>query len=599
MTVSEAAGNRAASGETTGAWRRLAEILTPDERRSAVALVGLMLVGMVLETLGIGLVIPALGLMTSDELSSRPALVSWIPGVDGQPSHERLVIAGMLVLVGVYAVKAGFLAFLASRQARFAFGTQSSLSERLFAGYFLQPWAFHLQRNSAELLRNATIEVGNFSAVVQALMVAAAEAFVVVGLAALIVAVEPLGALFVIAVVGLAALAFHRITRTRLVRWGEARLYHDGLRMQHLQQGFGGVKDIKLLGREDAFLEQYRLHNSAAARVGGRQFALQQLPRLWMELLAMAGLAALVIVMIARGMPAEALPPTLGLFAAAAFRLMPSVVRIMVSVQTLRYCLPAIDTLHRELQLVEAVRGPSRERATRIESALTLDHVTVRYPNAPAPALRDVSLTIPRGASVGFIGGSGAGKSTLVDTILGLLTPESGRITVDGAGIDANLRGWQDQIGYVPQSIFLTDDTLRRNVAFGIASEAIDDAAVGRAIRAAQLDEFVGTLPRGLETSVGERGVQLSGGQRQRIGIARALYHDPPLLVLDEATSSLDGATEQGVMEAVRALRGSKTLLIVAHRLSTVAHCDRLYRLDAGRVVQEGTVERIAGTAAS
>jgi ABC-type multidrug transport system fused ATPase/permease subunit len=227
---------------------------------------------------------------------------------------------------------------------------------------------------------------------------------------------------------------------------------------------------------------------------------------------------------------------------------------------------------------------------------LELDHTTYTYPTAVEHALNDISITIKRGESVGFIGVSGAGKSTLVDILLGLLTPDAGEVRIDGENLQVNVRNWQDQIGYVPQSIFLTDDTLRRNVAFGLSSEQIDDTAVQLAIKAAQLEEFVAGLPLGLETVLGERGIRLSGGQRQRIGIARALYHDPAVLMLDEATSSLDTATEYGVMQAVHAMHGAKTIIIVAHRLSTVEHCKRLYRLEQGRVVEEGRTADILGT---
>jgi ABC-type multidrug transport system fused ATPase/permease subunit len=276
------------------------------------------------------------------------------------------------------------------------------------------------------------------------------------------------------------------------------------------------------------------------------------------------------------------------LFAAAAFRIMPSVNRVLGAVQSLRYGLPVIDVLHAELNLVTPKVAAPQSPAAPFCASLELSQITYTYPLAAEPALKDISLTIRVGESVGFIGESGAGKSTLVDILLGLLNSDMGNVRVDGQDIQSNLRNWQDQIGYVPQLIFLTDDTLRRNVAYGLPAEQIDEAAVWRSISSAQLEQFVNELPLGLDTLVGERGVRLSGGQRQRIGIARALYHNPAVLVLDEATSALDVTTERGVMDAVRSLRGGKTLIIVAHRLSTLEHCDHLFRLKRGRLVAEG-----------
>lgn len=573
-------------------------LLAPQQRRSAMALLGLMLVCMLLETLGIGLVIPAMALMMRADLVTQypwlaPAMI-WL----GNPGPERMVVSGMLLLVGVYAVKALFLSFLAWHQAKFIYAMQADLSQRLFKGYLQQPYTFHLQRNSAQLIRNAVNETSRFTDGMVAAMTLLTELFVLIGVSALLLAIEPLGAILVVSTLGLAGAGINRLTRVRILRWGEARQFHDGFRIQHLQQGLGGAKDVKLLGREADFLNQYWLHNYGSARVGQRQAAVSALPRLALELLAISGLAGLVMIMIGQGKPVETLLPTLGLFAAAAFRLMPSVARVLTTLQGVRYSLPVINTLYDEFRLLNVTRPPDRGVALAFDRNLTLDGVGFYYPSMDTPALHNISLSISRGASVGFIGGSGAGKSTLADIILGLLTPASGTVKVDGVDIQSCLRGWQDQIGYVPQSIFLTDDTLRRNVAFGLSSEQIDDAAVWRAIRAAQLEQFVKELPQGIETLVGERGIRLSGGQRQRIGIARALYHNPPLLVLDEATSSLDTATERGVMDAVRALQGEKTVIIVAHRLSTVEHCDRLFRLEQGRVVEEGDAAAVLRVAA-
>ena len=315
---------------------------------------------------------------------------------------------------------------------------------------------------------------------------------------------------------------------------------------------------------------------------GGRPF--WRFPRLFLELIAVGGLVGLVLVMIGQGKSPVEVLPALALFGAAAFRLLPSGNRMLSALQSIRFFGPAVETLYSEFRLLDRAPAPNSGHALPFNHTLELDRVSYRYPLAEAPALRDVSFSIPQGASVGFIGESGSGKSTLVDLILGLLSPDVGSVRADDLDVQSDLRGWQSQIGYVPQSIFLTDDTLRRNVAFGLPSEEIDEASVWQAVRAAQLEQFVLDLPLGLDTVVGERGVRLSGGQRQRIGIARALYHQPRVLVLDEATSSLDTDTERAVMATVRALKGEKTLIIVAHRFSTVEHCDRLYRFEEGRV---------------
>jgi ABC-type multidrug transport system fused ATPase/permease subunit len=570
--------------------RKLWFMLDRNQKRAALILMGAMLVGMVLETLGIGLVIPALGLMASKDIAATyPSLAALIAYM-GYPSHATLVGLGMLALVVMYAIKAVFLAALVWMQAGFAFGLQASLSQRLFSGYLFRPYAFHLQRNSAQLIRNATGEVNLLTSVALSAMILLTETLVLLGIAALLLTVEPFGALLVISTLGVAAWGFHRFTRARILRWGQARQYHEGLRIQHLQQGLGGAKDVKLLGREDDFLFQYATHNASSANVARRQNALQQLPRLWLEWLAVMGLGVLVFVMIGRDKPVESLLPTLGLFAAAAFRLMPSLNRSLASVQNLRYATPVINTLYEELKLFKDQVDVSPQHIERLnfENQLVLENVSFRYPATDKDVLQNIDLVIKRGTSVGFVGGSGAGKSTLVDIVLGLLKPDSGCVKIDGIDIQSNLRRWQNLVGYVPQVIFLTDDTLRRNVAFGIPENQIDDAAVGRAVAAAQMSDFIDSLPEGLETVVGERGIRLSGGQRQRIGIARALYHDPSVLVLDEATSSLDLATENGVMNSVRALHGKKTILIVAHRHSTVEHCDLLYGLRNGRVINSG-----------
>jgi ABC-type multidrug transport system fused ATPase/permease subunit len=563
-------------------------LLQPKQKRQAAVLIALTAVGMALEMLGLGLVIPVMGLLADENLAQNYPFMAGPLAWLGHPSQGELAAIAMGTLVAIHVIRVSFLAYLAWRQMGFAMALQADIGERLFAGYLRQPYTFHLNRNSAELVHTAITEVRLFTfSVVLPAMVVVTEVAVVAGMVGLLVLIEPVGAAVIALTMGVAGWGFLRAVRAGIDRRAVARQLHETQRQVHLQQGLGGVKEVKLLGRDGEFLASFREHNNAGARVGQYQLTLQQWPRLWLELLAVLGLAGLVFAMLAAGRDVGVIVPTLGLFAAVAFRVMPSANRIMGAIQSLRFGAPVIDLLHRELHL--DAPAPPRVHGGPIVFADTvaLDAVSYTYPGASAPSLRHVSVSVRKGESIGFLGPSGAGKSTLVDVFLGLLTPESGAVRVDGRDVQEHLRSWQDHIGYVPQSIFLTDDSLRRNVAFGVPADQIDDGAVRRAIRAAQLEALVAGLPAGLETPVGERGVRLSGGQRQRIGIARALYHDPDVLVLDEATSALDVDTEQGVMDAVNALHGNKTVLIVAHRLTTIAQCDRRYRMESGRIVEE------------
>lgn len=571
--------------------KKLLALLDAKQRQKGGAIFMLMLLGMVLEMGGIGLVLPVIALMTSPDLVAQlpgaEAFLAWV----GYPDQKRLVIWGMVALSVVYGLKNAYLAVLAWAQARFIFGLHTSLSQRLFTRYLRQPYILHLQCNSAQLIRNIVVEVNLFTNALTAFMVLSTELLVLAGVTALLLYVEPGPTLIVMGTLGSAAILFYLLVRTRLTHWGKQRQRYDGKRIQLIQEGLGSVKEIRLLGRETDLLEQYRHCSIINARVLERQHFLQQVPRLWLEVLAVFGLVTVVLMLTVQGRSATDFLPTIGLFGAAAFRLMPSINRCLTSIQSTRFANSAINTLHQEL-----VEGAAKGRAdeeqeypagteARFCDRIELFDINFRYPGSNRTALRDIRLSIPKGASIGFIGESGAGKSTLIDIILGLLTPTSGAIKVDGVDIRNILRGWQNQIGYVPQTIYLTDDSLRRNVAFGLADVNIDDAAVWRALRAAQLEDFIRQLPEGLNTKMGERGVRLSGGQRQRIGIARALYHDPLVLVLDEATSALDTETESGVMDAVRAMQGGKTILIVSHRLSTVQHCDQVIRVECGNLV--------------
>lgn len=493
--------------------RKIWNVLTQRERKRAAVLLALTTVGMLLETLGIGLVIPVILLITQEDLgASYPALQ---PGLDalGNPSQQLLIVFAMLTLVTVYLIKAIYLALLAWLQARFILAVRVRLSRRLFTIYLRQPYAFHLQRNSSLLIRNVLNEVHQYttSALNPALQLFA-ETAMLVGICTLLLVLEPTGFLLVALVLGGTSWIFHRSTRVHLTSWGKARQFHEGKRVQHLRQGLSAAKDVKLLGRERDFLERFVEHDQQSARVSRLESVLRQLPRLWLELLAVLGMAGLVLTMLVQSREISAILPTLAVFAAAAFRLLPSVNKLLGAVQQLRFGVAAIDNLNEELALAPPELPKPSLRAAEFRDELGVSHVSFTYPGGATPAVQDVSLTVRKGESVGFIGASGSGKSTLIDVILGLFPPDSGTVTVDGENIHEHIRAWQDQIGYVPQSIYLTDDTLRCNVAFGVPEDEVDEAGVQLAIDAAQLRDFVDSLPEGLDTVVGEHGVRLSGG---------------------------------------------------------------------------------------
>ena len=573
---------------------KILSVLSPLERRNVTLLLVLMFIGMLFEILSVGIILPVIAIIMQEDLIQQFPVLQTTFHYLGEPNHTQLVVGSMLALVIAYNMKSFFIIFLIWKQMSFIHNVQASLSQRLFINYLRQPYTFHLQRNSAQLIRNIVTETGMFALTgLSAAMILLTEILALLGIVILLLFIEPVGAIITAITIGLVSLLFYYFTRGYILKWGKERQYHEGMRIQHLQQGLGGVKDVKLLGREDNFFSQYSFHNKRSAHVGKYVYTMQQFPRILLELLAVIGLSILVVTMVMQGDNSGTLFATLAVFAAAAFRMLPSVNKIVTAIQRVRYSLPVINILHEELFGFDECQTKNNNKTLLFKDSLNLESVTYKYPLTEDRALSEINISIHVGTSVGFIGGSGAGKSTIVDIILGLLTPVKGRVLVDGIDIQENLRSWQNNIGYVPQSIYLTDDSLRRNIAFGIANEDIDELALNRAIKAAQLNEFVNSLENGLDSIVGERGIRISGGQRQRIGIARALYHDPEVLVLDEATSSLDVQTELKIMEAVNTFKGKKTIIIVAHRLSTVENCNLIYHIEKGKIVKEGSPDSI------
>ena len=561
-------------------WRALAA----TERRKLFFVWFLALVGMILELLSLGLIIPLMGLLTQDDYVDRyPDLFRMM----GEPSQQKILVVGVLFILFVYLVKATFAYYSNWVQRAFLNKAKARLSSELFQRYLRQPYSFHLDHNSSTLITNAENGRTIISGGLEPLLILLTDGLIATGMFILLLIVEPLGTLCVLVLFAVASVLFQFSTRKRIHAWGIAKKVESRLVLKHLQQGLGGVKEVKIMGREQQFLEEHKRSVNASMEVDRRFMMLQIIPRLWLELLAIVGLVVLVMAMISSGDSVSEVLPVLGLFAATSFRIIPTINRILASVQTLGYSKPIIRSVYEDLQL-SLPEVPRMGTEIRFLQAVCFENVNFKYSNAAGNANENLSFCISKGEAIGIIGHSGAGKSTLVDILLGLLQPTSGSVLVDGIDIQKNLRSWQDHIGYVPQTIYLVDDTVSRNIAFGLPDDMIDHDAVARSIKAAQLDDFVSSLPDALNTIVGERGVRLSGGQRQRIGIARALYNDPEILVLDEATSSLDTETEQGVMDAVKQLLGTKTIVIIAHRTTTVSYCTKVYKMDNAQIVGSG-----------
>ena len=565
-----------------------------------VALFAMMIVGAFLDVIGVGAIpVFVATLAVPERILEHPVAAGPLAAL-GIENGTDLAIWGCVGLLIVFVIKNAFLSFLHYAQIRITEVHRVRLSDRLFRAYMHAPLEFHLSRNSAELLRNVQAEtreliVGLLNPVLNASM----GTLMTLGIIVLLALVMPPIVLGAAAGVGIASWIFIRIFRMRLKRYGEEAKFERKESIRAVNQGLGGLVDAIVLRRVDHFTTEFHRSMRKFATVDRlRQFIAKSAPMV-LETVAAVGLLLIVLTLMLGGTDAAVLVPTLAGFGAAIVRLKASISLIVAGISQMNYSMAAIPIVVGDLQLLEKGGGMVQKQTKRpkpieFRREIVLDGVTYAYPNTDSPAVADISLSIPRGTSVAFVGSTGSGKSTLINVILGLLNPSKGAITVDGIDIHANLAAWHANLGYVPQTIFLLDDTIRGNIAFGVPDAELDEDKLWTAIRAAQLEEFILTLPAGLETVVGERGVRLSGGQRQRVGLARALYHNPEILIMDEATSSLDNQTESLVMRALEDLKEGRTFIMIAHRLSTVRNCDQLYFIRDGRIEASGTYDELS-----
>lgn len=567
--------------------------IQPATRRGfwVVAALGL-LIGL-LEAAGVGAVVPLVVVMTEQDIAARfPAAAAWIPQ-SLVNNRQALVLVGAALFALVFLVKTGLSFWVAHMQANVLGRFTGDLAARLFSGYLRRPYAFHLGRNAADINSRLIFGVASSVHALRAFSQLLVEGVALLSIVLLLLYVNVNAALITISVIGVPAYVVYRILRRRLRTIGADVHQLNAQAAESTLQALGGIKELKVLGQEATFHGSYARARQHLAEAETQYGVLLVAPRLLLELATVFVVLGLAAVLAAQGLVAS-IVPILGLYAAAAFRLLPAANRLIAALQTLRYSEAGLRKVTEDLLPADDDGLQSRSQSPlHLAKEIHLDGVSFAYAADQAPVLRNVNLTIRAGECIGFVGQSGAGKSTLMDLLLGLLEPTSGRILVDEVDIRSRVRDWQSAIGYVPQAIYLSDDSIRRNVAFGLEGAHVSDTQVWESLESAQLKEFVTTLPGGLDTVVGDRGVRLSGGQRQRIGIARALYHQPDILVLDEATSSLDGATEADFIRAIDGLHGRKTILIVAHRLSTVAKCDRIVVMHGGEIVDIGTYDQL------
>jgi ABC-type multidrug transport system fused ATPase/permease subunit len=576
---------------------RKAWAVYPKQSKRRVPFVMLLgILGTAVEAFGIGLVIPVMTTMSKASPGNSGSVLQPLFNFFGIQSVGTMVGVAVLSIVVAFMVKNAYQLFYSWYLAKFSNFSSQQLSSMLFRSFLRRPYTFHLQRNSSELLNTVQQEVNMTLGIVTSTTGLLKEILLGGSVAVLMFITEPVAAASTLVILIFGTLLYTKVTKPRIAHIGQQRQKIQAPLMRYLLQGFGGVKDIKVLGRAEDFSTQYEAQNLVVQNANLRYRLINQIAPMWTELLAMSGLTVVVWVMVWQGRAPDRIIPLLGLFVIATWRFVPSINNIISLVNSLSYSKPAVESLYNEFEYIKKQNEIVKTQAVFTDK-IEMSNLTFSYANTLAPSLRDVNIVVRKGETVGFIGPSGAGKSTLVDVILGLLPPSSGELLVDGVNMHEHNIEWQSTIGYVAQAIYLTDDTIRRNVAFGIAENEIDDVALERALKSAQLWEFVQGLPDKTHSIVGERGIRVSGGQRQRIGIARALYHEPQVLVLDEATSSLDIETETEVMSAIRALQGFKTILIVAHRLSTVQHCDRVYKIEDATIVGEGTLEELTKSA--
>lgn len=569
--------------------KKLNYIFSTKDKIKIVLLTIIILIGSMLELLAISLFSPFIDGIVDQNAMMESTIMVYIYHFFSFKKYEYFLALLAVSIIAVYIIKNVYIIIEKNTIYKFAYRIQRTISTKLLKSYMEEPYTFHLNKNIAVLQRSMQEDTDQFAKAILHFMEMAAEACVCIVLGVYLFIVSKSITVVIVGLLLVCLGIFSYINKKYSRKWGEQGQEYKAKIYQWMNQSLSGIKDIKILDRSETFIKNYDNYMKKYVRVLRLNRLIGIMPKYIIEMVCMTGLLSAVLVKMFFGQKElSEFVPQLAIFAVAAFRLLPSVGRINEHLSAVIFATPSIDLIYHDLKEIEDLHVEEivKDEDWHFKKEIEVKRVTYAYPEGEGNVIENACFHIRKGETVAFVGSSGAGKSTIVDILLGLLPPQQGKILVDGMNVYKNLRTWQKEIGYIPQTIYLSDDSIRNNVAFGIEEENIDEQAVIAALKQAQLYDFVDTLPEGLDTCVGDRGIRLSGGQRQRIGIARALYHKPEILVLDEATSALDNDTEAAVMEAIDSLKGQKTIIIIAHRLTTIKNADTVYEVKDGKVEQ-------------
>lgn len=574
-------------------FKKLNYILDKKQKINIVVLAVMIFIGGILETLSISAMLPVVWVIIDAESVQQNKYCQWAMHFLHLHDMHEFIITLLVLLMIMYLLKNAYLLWLTSEQNRFISGNRNKIISQVLREFLNRPYEFYLDADIPTVFRLTDSDIPNVFSILMALISLASETVVFVLICGVLVATDWRLVLFLVIISGIVTIVMFKVLKPRLNKLGITNQAIQSRIAKWRIQAIYGIKDVKVLHREAFFADNYESNGKIGARLNQKYAVINAMPRLLIESIFMVSILGYLIVCVAAGDDMKQMIPTLTAFGLAAVRLMPCVNRINTYLTDISYFRPCLDYVYENMNINEISKKTNQTllpvdetKTMELRNRIELKDIVYAYPNTDTLIFNHADMEIPYGKSIGIMGPSGAGKSTIVDILLGLLKVHEGQILCDGDNVFENYPAWLAQIGYIPQSIYLVDEPIRNNIAFGIADDEIDDNRIWQVLEEAQLKEFIQTLPEGLDTAIGDRGVRLSGGQRQRLGIARALYHNPEILVFDEATSALDNETEAAVMEAINSFHGKKTMVIIAHRLNTIEKCDMIYKVEGGKITQ-------------